>query len=152
GQLEVQRGLFAYPAGTASAAVTRARASAHFDGIRDTVVLRARQHPAAPFAYRVGTFIPYSIPRNIELLPIADNQLGVFSCLNQAADHRTTLRRLGAVGFNSVIFDTRAATIEKDPEGSLHRKARAMAEFLNDPAMGTQVVVSDPDDGIAFVL
>ncbi len=43
-------------------------------------------------------------------------------------------------------------TIERDPNGSLHKKVQAFVDFVNSPGLGLQLAVNDPDAGIAFVL
>jgi len=60
--------------------------------------------------------------------------------------------RLQALGFNSVIFDTNTATIEKDLNGTLHKKVQAFVDFLNTAPLGFRVLVNDPDAGVVFVL
>ncbi|MBI2636566.1 hypothetical protein HYW84_04590, partial [Candidatus Peregrinibacteria bacterium] len=102
--------------------------------------------------YRVGTFIPYFIPRNLEIIALSDHQLDFFNCLHQERDPKLTLRRLQRLGFNSMIFDTNTATIERDSQGSLHTKVQAFVDFLNDRALGLQVVVNDLEEGVAFVI
>ena len=57
-----------------------------------------------------------------------------------------------ALGFNSIIFDTNTATIERDPNGTLHKKVQKFLDFVNTPSLGLQVVVNDQDGGIAFLL
>lgn len=151
-QLSQQKSLYEYPIGKVSAEVMRVRTVYHYDPVRDAVVQRAADHPSSPYVYRMGTFIPYFIPKNLELLPFADNQLDQFNCINQERNHALTLRRLQALGFNSMIFDLNTATIEKDPNGSLHKKVQALIDFLNDASLGIQTVVNDQEAGIAFVL
>ena len=101
------------------------------------------------FVYRVGTFIPYFIPRSLMLVPINDNQLDRFNCLNQEQDHRLTLQRLRALGYNGLIVDLNTATIEADPDGTLHRKLDRLLAFLSDPTLGHNIVVAQP--GFVYV-
>jgi hypothetical protein len=151
-QFEQQRNLYEYPFGKVSAEAMRERTIPRYDDIRSIISERFSKMPDRPYVYRVGTFIPYFIPRNLEVLPIADNQLDFFSCLHQEGDPALTLKRLQALGFNSVIFDTNTATIERDPNGTLHKKVQAFVDFLNTSSLGLRIVFNEPDDGIAFIL
>lgn len=151
-QLDQQKSLLEYSVGKVDAEVLRKRTITHYDLVKNTIIERAERYPQSPFTYRMGTFIPYFVPRNLEYLPLADNQLDLFNCLNQERNHAVTLRRLQALGFNSMVFDTNTATIEKDPEGTLHKKVDSLAAFLGDASLGLQVVVNDPSAGIAFIL
>ena len=63
-----------------------------------------------------------------------------------------TLKRLQALGFNAIVFDTNTQTIEKDPNGSLHQKVNAFADFANTQGIGLTLEVYDPNAGIAFIL
>jgi 4-amino-4-deoxy-L-arabinose transferase-like glycosyltransferase len=151
-QFDIQRNVMEYPLGKTSAEVLQETTIMHYDNIRRTVIERAEQTPETPYSFRIGTFIPYFIPRNRELLPLADNQLIFFNCINQEKDHALTLKRLKALGFNSIIFDTNAATIESDPKGSLHQKVQNFIDFANDPSLALETPIYDPDDGLAFIL
>jgi hypothetical protein len=90
--------------------------------------------------------------KNLDIIAVADNQLDLFNCINQERNPKLTLRRLQALGINSVIFDTNTSTIERDPNGSLHQKVNAFVDFLNTPGLGIQVVLADTGAGVAFVL
>jgi hypothetical protein len=116
------------------------------------VIERAATMPERPFLYQVGTFAPYFLAAEPQHLGIADNQLGFFNCLYQERDARLTLRRLQALGFNSIIFDTGTQSIEQDVHGSLHEKVAAFVEFANDPGLGLRAVVNDRQSGIAYLL
>lgn len=151
-QYDMQKNLFEYPLGKVSAEAMRERTIPHYDDIRDVLDSRRQTMPDRPFVFRVGTFIPYFIPRNPEIIALTDNQLDTFNCWYQERDAELTLQRLQALGFNSVIFDTNTATIERDQNGSLHQKVNAFVEFLNRADLGLQVVVNDPDGGIAYIL
>jgi hypothetical protein len=152
-QFETQRNLYGYSLGVVSAPAMQERTIPHYNNIRDIVLQRAEAMPEAPYVYRVGTFIPYFIPKNLEILPVADNQMDLFTCINQGgADPQMTLNRMKALGFNSIIFDTNTATIERDPNGTLHKKVQGFLDFVNTPTLGLQVVVNDQDGGIAFLL
>lgn len=151
-QFDQQKNLFEYPMGKISAEAIRQRTIPYYDLIRDIVVERHDNLPDRPYVYRVGTFIPYFIPKNLEYLPMTDNQLDFFNCLFQERDTALTLERLKAFGFSSILFDTNTQTIEKDPNGTLHKKVQAFINFLNTPALQLQVVVNDPDAGVAYVL
>lgn len=151
-QFDQMRNLIEYPMGKASAAVMRERTIPYYDNIRDVVLQLHADNPHRPYLYRVGTFIPYFIPRNLEIIGLADHQLDFFHCLHQERDNALTLRRLQQLGFNSIIFDTNTATIERDPQGSLHTKVQGFVDFLNDHSLGLQVVVNDIEEGVAFVI
>ncbi len=151
-QFDVQRNLFEYPLGKATEETIREVTVPYYNDIRDSVLERHASMPDRPYTYRMGTFIAFFIPRNIEIMPLADHQVSFFNCLNQERDHALTLRRLQALGFNSLIFDTNTATIEKDPEGTLHQKVNALMNFLNDPTLGLDIVINDPGGGIVYVL
>jgi len=151
-QFDQQRNLFEYPIGKVSYEAMRERTIPYYDDIREVIEQRAQQTPDRPFVYRVGTFIPYFIPKNLEVLPVADHQLDFFNCLHQERDPALTLKRLQALGFNSMIFDTNTQTIEQDPNGSLHQKVQMFVDFVNTPGLGLTLPINDPDSGIAFII
>ncbi len=151
-QFEQQRNLLEYPLGKISADALRIRTIPYYDDIRTIVVQRHESMPDRPYLYRIGTFIPYFIPKNSEIIGTSDQQLDLFNCLNQENNPALTLKRLKALGFNSIIFDTNTATIEQDPNGTLHKKAQAFVNFLNSPSLNLQILVSDPAAGLAFIL
>jgi len=151
-QFDQQNNLIEYPIGKISAEALRLRTVPHYDNIRQVVMQRYEQLPERPYLYRVGTFIPYFIPQNLQVIGITDHQLDVFNCLYQERNPELTVRRLQALGFNSIIFDTNTATIERDQEGSLHKKVNAFVDFLNNPASRMQLLVNDPSAGVAYVL
>jgi hypothetical protein len=105
-----------------------------------------------PYVYRIGTFIPYFIPRNLEILGISDHQLDFFNCINAERKPELTLRRLQVLGFNSIVFDTNTATIEKDANGTLHQKVNAFLDFVNTRSLGITAAVNDMDAGVAYIL
>lgn len=151
-QYDMMQNIFEYPMGKVTAATMEERTIPHYDDIRDAIEERRAATPDRPYVYRMGTFIPYFIPRNFEVLPLADNQLDMFNCMFQERDAALTLKRLQELGFNSMIFDLNTQTIEKDPNGSLHKKVQAFVDFVNTPDLGIQIVVNDPGAGIAFIL
>ncbi len=151
-QFDIQRNLFEYPLGKVTASAIREITIPDYDNIRDSVVERHETVPNRPYTYRMGTFIPYFIPKNIEILPLADNQVQFFNCVNQERDHALTTRRLKALGFNSIIFDTNTATIEQDPNGPLHQKVQAFLNYANDPVSGLQLQVNNPTNGIVYIV
>ncbi len=151
-QLEMQQNLYEYPMGKVSARVMEERTIPWYDDIRQVVVERHEGMPERPYLYRMGTFIPYFIPKNLEIIGNADNQLDFFNCLFQERDPELTLRRLNALGFNSMIFDTNTATIESNPNGTLHQKVNAFLDFANSPVIGpNNIRVNDPQAGVAFI-
>lgn len=150
-QFDIMQNIFEYPMGKVSASTMEERTIPHYDDIREDIQARAKATPDRPYVYRMGTFIPYFIPKNFEVLPLADNQLDLFNCINQERDAATTLARLQALGFNSMIFDMNTHTIEKDPNGSLHKKVQAFVDFVNAPGLGIKIVVNDPGAGIAYI-
>ena len=119
GQFQDQRGLLAYTVGRESAETTIERTIPLYDDIAAAVMQRHAGMPDRPYLYRVGTFIPYFIPRNLEVIPLQDQKLDFFFCLNQERDHALTLQRLQALGFNSMVFDLNTASLEKNPRGYL---------------------------------
>ncbi len=151
-QYEMQRNLLEYPMGKASAETMKERTIPHYDEIADIIVERHDTLEKQPYVYRIGTFIPYFVPRNLEIIAISDHQLDVFNCLNQERNHALTLQRLQALGFNSIVFDTNTATIETDQQGSLHQKVDAFVNFGNDASLGLRPVVNDADAGVVFLL
>jgi hypothetical protein len=151
-QYDQQKNLFEYPLGKVSADAMTERTIPYYDDIRETIDVLREQNPDRPFVYRMGTFIPYFIPRNLEVLPVADHQIDFFSCLNQEKNAQLTLRRLQVLGFNSMIFDTNTATIERDPNGSLHQKVQGFVDFVNTPGLGLNVPINDPEAGIAYII
>ncbi|MSR67205.1 hypothetical protein EXS65_00025 [Candidatus Peribacteria bacterium] len=151
-QFDTQKNIFEYPLGKVNATSLREITIPAYDDIRESVVSRHETLTDTPYTYRIGTFISYFIPQNREILPLADHQLMFFNCLNQERDHLLTLKRLKALGFNSIIFDTNTQTIEKDENGSLHKKVNAFLDFVNDARLGLNIVVNDPGNGIAYIL
>ncbi len=151
-QFDQQKNLFEYPLGKVSADAMRERTIPYYDDIRESIEDRRKINPDRPYVYRMGTFIPYFIPRNLEVIPVADQQLDFFRCINIEKDAALTLKRLQALGFNSMIFDTNTATIERDPQGSLHKKVQMFVDFVNTPGLGLSIPVNDPDAGIAYIL
>lgn len=151
-QYEMQKNLFEYPMGKVSYETLRERTIPHYDDIADIVLQRKEATPDTPYLYRIGTFMPYFIPKNLEVIGVADHQLDFFNCLYQERDPSITVKRLKALGFNSIVFDTNTATIERNSEGSLHKKVNAFVSFLNNPESGLQVVINDPRAGVAFIL
>lgn len=149
-QFAGQKNLLTYPMGVVSAHALEARTVGHYKEVRDIIVKRAT--PDRPYTLRFGTFIPYFIPRNIERLPISDNQLDWFTCLNQEENPALTLKRLQSLGFNAIIVDLNTATIEQDPQGSLHRKVQKFENFVNAPGLGIRLAVKDQQSGIAYLL
>jgi len=151
-QFEMQQNLLEYPLGKISAETLRERTIPHYDNIRETVMERFETMKDRPYLLRIGTFIPYFIPKSLEVIPVADNQLGLFNCLYAERDAAKTLERLKVLGFNSIVFDTNTSTIEADEEGPLHEKVNAFVEFVNTPGLGLEVPVNDPNAGVAYVV
>ncbi len=151
-QFEMQQNLLEYPLGKIDGHALEMRTIPYYGDISAIAVQRHNVLTKQPYVYRVGTFIPYFVPKNLEILGVADHQLDSFNCLFAERDPQLTMKRLIALGFNSVIFDTNTATIERDPNGSLHKKVEAFVNFLNTPGLGTQVLVNDVNAGIAFIL
>ncbi|MBP9750374.1 MAG: glycosyltransferase family 39 protein [Candidatus Peribacteraceae bacterium] len=151
-QFEMQGGSLEYVIGKVNADVVYAQTIPHYREVAALVDSRAESIPDRPFTLRMGTFIPYFVPRNAERLPLSDNQLDFFSCVAQENDPALTTARLKAFGFNSVIFDLNTATIEADLEGTLHQKVQRFVTYASDPASGLQPVVVDQQSGIAYFL
>ncbi|HBH19734.1 MAG TPA: hypothetical protein DDX11_02055 [Candidatus Peribacter riflensis] len=144
-QFEIQRNLLEYSFGKISASALQERTVSHYDDIALAALDRQRLQPDRPYLYRVGTFIPYFIPRNLDVIGVSDHQLDFFNCLYSERDAALTLKRLQALGFNSIVFDTNTSTIEKDPNGSLHQKVNAFLEFANSRSLGIVPQVNDAD-------
>ncbi len=151
-QFEMQRNILEYPLGKVSAQTLQDLTIPYYDQIQQIAVQRHQQMPDRPYLYRVGTFIPYFIPKNLEVIGLNDEQLDVFNCLNAERDPQLTLKRLEALGFNSLVFDTNTATIESDPNGSLHKKVQAFLDFVNSPKLNLQAPVNDTKAGVAYIL
>lgn len=151
-QFSMQQNLLEYPLGKIDGAALERRTIPYYADVAAIALERHAVLRQQPFVYRVGTFIPYFVPKNLEVLGVADHQLSFFNCLYQERDPQLTLKRLIALGFNSVIFDTNTATIESDPKGTLHQKVNAFVDFLNTPDLGVRILVNDPNAGIAYVL
>jgi len=150
-QFDMQRNLYEFAWGKASAEVLREMTIPEYDDIAEHVE-RLSKNTERPFLYRAGTFISYFIPRNLTVITQNDNQLGFFNCLNQEEDHALTLKRLQALGFHSIVFDTNTATIEQDPNGTLHQKVKRFIDFANDNSIGITAVVNNPGLGIAYMI
>lgn len=151
-QFDTMRNIFEYPIGKVTAEAMEERTIPHYDDIRDEIIRRGIATPERPYVYRMGTFIPYFLPKNTEVLPLADNQLDMFNCLYQERDAVKTLARLQALGFNSMIFDTNTQTIERDPNGSLHKKVDNFIEFVGTAGLGLELMINDPSAGVAYIL
>ncbi len=150
-QFGMQYNLYEYAWGKASSGVLREMTIPDYDDVADRVI-ELSKNPDRPYLFRMGTFISYFIPRNREIFTVNDNQLQIFNCLNQEEDHKLTLRRLHALGFHSIVFDTNTATIEKDPNGTLHQKVQRFLDFANDTELGIVSVVNNPGSGIAYMI
>jgi hypothetical protein len=96
--------------------------------------------------------MPYFIPKNLEIIGVSDHQLDFFSCMYQDGDNVKMVQRLKTLGFSSIVFDTNTATIEKDANGSLHKKVQSFVDFLNHPDSGLNVVIYNPPAGVSFIL
>lgn len=151
-QFDIQKNMYEYQTGKMSEEVMAERTIPHYNNVREAITELRGSRPDSPYVYRVGTFIPYFIPRNFEVFGRVDHQLDFFNCLHQERDNKKTLQRLQALGFNSFIFDTNTATIEKDPNGSLHTKVNTFISWINDPTLGITALVNDPQAGIAFLI
>ena len=151
-QFETQRNILEYSMGKITAQALEERTIPHYNNIADVVVKIHEEIPDRPYLYRMGTFIPYFIPRNIDIIGTSDHQLDLFNCLYQERDAQKTIRRLKFFGFSSMVFDTNTATIERDPNGSLHQKVRAFETFVTEAGDGIQVILNDKAAGIAFLI
>ncbi|TSC59194.1 MAG: Uncharacterized protein Greene041619_30 [Candidatus Peregrinibacteria bacterium Greene0416_19] len=151
-QFDQQQNLIEYPMGKISARALSQRTIPWYEPIQQIVVERHEKIPNRPYLYRIGTFIPYFIPKNLETIGVTDHQLDFFNCLYQDRNPELMLKRLKTLGFNSIIFDTNTATIERDEQGSLHKKVQTFLDFVNTPSLGLQVLVNDPGSGVAFLL
>jgi hypothetical protein len=150
-QFDQQRNILEYSFGKISALALEELTIPHYNDIRIEVEKRFEENPERPYLYRVGTFIPYFIPKNLERIGLNDHQLDVFNCINQERNHALTTKRLKSLGFNAIIFDTNTASIEQDQNGSLHKKVKAFEDYANDPASGVQIMLNDPNAGVAYI-
>jgi len=150
-QFGMQYNLYEFGWGKASAEVLNEMTIPDYDDVAEKV-LELSKNPDRPFLYRMGTFISYFIPGNREVIAVNDNQLEFFNCLNQEQDHVLTLKRLLALGFHSIVFDTNTATIEKDINGTLHQKVNRFLSFANDTTLNIQSIVNNPANGIAYMV
>jgi len=117
------------------------------------ICLSAEKTDTTPI-YRIGTFIAYFIPNNNHRL-FNDPQLDIFKCVDDAFGNNDliTLRKLKEAGFKYFILDLNTATIEKDPNGTLHQKANRFVEWVNNmnADMKMYVHVYNKGKGIAFM-
>ena len=95
-QYETQKNLLEYPMGKASAEVLTERTVPHYNDVANVVIERAKVFPDRPYMYRMGTFIPYFIPKNLEIIGIQDHQLDLFNCMYQERDGQLHPLRLGS--------------------------------------------------------
>lgn len=81
------------------------------------------------YIYRIGTFINYFIDNNQERV-YNDAQLDTFRCIDgDGLNDMRTLDRLKALGFHYMVYDTNTETIERNPQGTLHRKTNRFKAF-----------------------
>ena len=151
-RFEDERVMLDYALGKQSARALQETLAPNYSTVREMVLQRAADMPERPFLYQVGTFIPYFLADVPHHIGIADNQLGFFYCLYQEGNASLTSRRLRALGFNSMIFDRGTASIEADPNGTLHHKVAAFVEFANDRSADIRAVINDPNGGVAYLL
>lgn len=79
--------------------------------------------------YRIGTFINYFIDNNRERV-FDDAQLDTFKCIDgDGTDNVRTVQRLKALGFRYIVYDTNTQTIERDTNGTLHKKVNRFTQF-----------------------
>ena len=108
---------------------------------------RTKDNPA--YVYHIGTFIPYFIKDSRRVMSW-DFQLDRFRCIDwDWTDDKRTLDRLKKLWFHYVIFDTNTATIEKDPNWTLHQKVKRFIDFANK---NLKVIYYKPANGIAFMM
>lgn len=104
--------------------------------------------------YRIGTFIAYFIPDNNRRI-FNDPQLDKFKCIDDAFGNNdlTTMQKLKEQGYKYFILDLNTATIEKDPNGSLHKKANRFVEWVNNLNKQKKMYVHiyNKQKGIAFM-
>ncbi len=151
-QFELQGGSLEYVIGKVNEQVIYTQTIPQYLDVAEMVDQRALAIPDRPYTLRMGTFISYFIPRNLERIPVTDNQLDFFNCVSQGDDHATTTKRLKAYGFNGIIFDFNTASIEADPNGTLHKKVEKFVNYVSNPASGLQAAVVDPKSGVAYFL
>jgi hypothetical protein len=150
-QFQQQLPMFDYAYGRVDERILAERTIPHYDNIRSEVERMRKDQPDQSYLYRIGTFIPYFLPKNLEVFGITDHQLDFFNCLSFDSDYPKTLERMQALGFGSIIFDTNTATIEKVP-GSLNKKVDKFVEFLNTPGLGIKQFVADSRAGVGYFI
>ncbi len=105
-------------------------------------IIKAINSDVDHYVYRIGTFINYFIDNNRERV-FDDAQLDVFTCIDgDGSSNVRTLERLKTLGFKYLIYDTNTASIEKDPNGTLHQKTKRFMDFAR--ATLTAVAPTDP--------
>lgn len=111
------------------------------------IPIRTKENPA--YFYRIWTFIPYFV-KNFRKVVLADAQLDRFRCIDwDWTDDKRTLQRLKDLWVKYFVFDTNTATIEKDPNWTLHKKVRRFIDFANK---NLKVIYYRPKNGIAFMM
>nr|MBP6085300.1 hypothetical protein [Candidatus Gracilibacteria bacterium] len=81
------------------------------------------------YIYRIGTFINYFIDNNRQRV-FDDAQLDTFRCLDgDASSDARTVERLQQLGFAYIVYDTNTQTIERDKNGTLHKKVSRFTQF-----------------------
>ncbi|MCD5382891.1 hypothetical protein LR002_02100 [Candidatus Gracilibacteria bacterium] len=119
---------------------------------RDTVKLidSYPRNPEDPnYLYRIGTFMPYFV-KDVRRVMFSDSQLDRFKCIDgDGKDDARTLKRLKDLGFKFFVLDTNTYTIEKNPNGTLHKKYKRFIDFANK---NLKILYYKPENGIAFMM
>lgn len=107
--------------------------------------------PDSPnYIYRIGTFIPYFIEKDLYGRVLADAQLDVFTPINSEEDQYLTTLRLALLGYKYIVIDLNTATIDQTPDRSLTKKFLRLMRFVQGNPYIT-VHVNNPKSGVAFV-
>ncbi|MBI3793732.1 MAG: glycosyltransferase family 39 protein [Nitrospinae bacterium] len=103
------------------------------------------------YVYRIGTFISYFIVKNDRRL-YDDQMLDNFSCMSAGESDEEIYRILKSAGFRYIIIDVNTGTLEKDPNGSLHKKLMRFSSWIEHMAfVGKIKILKNSPGRIAFV-
>lgn len=139
-----------YAYGITNYSETLENANANYGPIANTINNNPESASDKNYVYRIGTFITYYIQENDRRV-FSDNQLDFFSCLSHGQNDEEAYRRLKALGFSYIVYDTETTTIEKDQNGSLHQKAGAFTEWVNRISLRGMAKIIVLKDRIAFI-
>lgn len=152
GEFNFEKSMFVSEMTEASTELAQSLTYVEHYNIASKITDLRKTHPDAPYTYLIGTTLPYFIPNSIQVVAASDAQLDQFNCLYQEHNAQLTLDRLRALGYNSMIVDTNLATIEQNPNGTLHKKARLLNDFLIDKSINLKIDTWNQNAGVGFVI